>query len=102
MNYTTNNIVDIGEVARHCTIVVNVDRLASQDGPGKLDRRHVRPSPWAVDGEKPQPGRRHVIEMAVGMRHQLVRLLRRGIKRGRMIDTVMLAEGHLFIAAIDG
>ena len=52
-----------------------LDLLASQHSVHKLERRHVRPAPRAVDGEKTQAGDGHVVEVGVGMADQLTHLL---------------------------
>ena len=43
-----------------------------------------------------------LVEMAVAMRHQLVRLLRRRVHAQRVIDVVVDSERHLRVRAVDG
>ena len=81
-------------------VVEDVDRLAGEDVARELEQRHVRPAPGAVHGEEPQPRHRQAIERGVGVRHQLVRLLGRGVERERMIHVLVHAERHLRVRAV--
>src|ERR1700682_4127750 len=86
---TLDNVVDVGKVALHLAIVENLDRLTLEHGSREQHRRHVRPSPGALNGEKTQAGRRHAVEMAVTVRHQLVGFFRRGGEAYPMIDVLI-------------
>ncbi len=65
------------------------------------NRGHVRPAPGSVDREEAQSRGRQAEQVAVGMRHQLVRLLGRGVQADGVIGVVVLAEGQLAIGAVD-
>jgi hypothetical protein len=65
-----------------------------EDGLGEQEQRHVRPAPGAVDGEEAQAGGRQAVEVAVGVRHQLVGLLGGGVEADRVVDAVVLGERH--------
>jgi hypothetical protein len=82
-------------------VVEDVDRPAFEDGLGEQEQRHVRPAPRAIDREEAQAGGRQAVEMAVGVRHQLVGLLGRGVQADRVVDAVVLGERHLGVAAVD-
>ncbi|MCY1371217.1 hypothetical protein D9M69_583510 [compost metagenome] len=47
-----DNVVDVGEVPLVLAVVEQLQWPFFGDGPGELDRRHVRPSPGAVHREK--------------------------------------------------
>ena len=82
-------------------VVVHLDRLVAEDGLGESEQCHVRPSPRPIDGEEAQPGRRQLVEMAVGMRHQFVGAFARGVEGERMVGGVVLRERQARICAVD-
>ena len=100
-HHRLGDIVDIGEVAAHVPLVVDVDGVACQDRLGELEQRHVRTTPGAVDGEEAQAGRRQIVEMGVAVAHQLVGLLGGRIQGDRMVDAIAGGEWRLAIEAID-
>ncbi len=100
-NDPLDDIVDVSEVAFHPTEVIKLDRLSGEDRPGKKEEGHIGSPPGTIDGEETKSGCRNPIEMRVGVRHQLVRLLRGGIERNRMINPVVHREGHLGVRSID-
>ena len=53
-------------------VVVEVDRVAVEDGAGEGEQRHVGAAPGAVHGEEAQAGRRDAEQVRVAVRHQLV------------------------------
>ena len=50
-----DDVVDVGEVPLHASVVEDLDGVALQNGPREQEQRHVRPSPGTVHGEEPQP-----------------------------------------------
>ena len=97
-----DDIVDIGKIAHHPAVVEHRDRRALHDAIGKLEQRHVRPSPRPVDGEEPEPGARNAEQMRIAVRHQFVGLLGRRVKRDRMIHVVVLRKWQPRVGAIHG
>ncbi len=95
-----DDVVDVREVARHVATVEDLDRPALDDRVREQHRAHVRSSPRPVDREIAQAGRRQAEEMAVAVRHQLVRLLRRGVEADRMVDRIAFGERQLAVAAV--
>ena len=95
------DILDIGEVALHPTVVEDLDRLAGQDRLREQNRRHLRSAPRSIDREEAQPGGRQAEQVAVGVRHQLVRALGRGIEADRVIDAVVRGERLPAVRAVD-
>ncbi len=96
-----DDVVDVREVAPHPPVVEHVDRLAREDRLREQHRRHVGAPPRPVDGEEAQPGRRQREQVAVAVRHQLVRLLRRRVQAHRMVDALVLGERQRVVGAVD-
>ena len=99
--HTRDDIVDIGKVALHLTMVEDRDRVTRQNFPGKDVKRHVRAAPGAIDSEKPQTGLRQAIGRRIGITHQLVRLLGSGVKGDRRVDLIFDRERKLGVTAIN-
>ncbi len=95
------DVVDVGEVAVHVAVVVDLDRLAAHEPVRELEVRHVRPPHRAVDSEEAQPGRRNLVELAVGVRHQFVRLFCGGVERDGIVDLVVRGVGDFPVRAVD-
>jgi hypothetical protein len=60
-----DDVVDIGEVAGHLALAIDLDRLALQHLLGEAVIGHVRPAPRAIDGEEPQARLREAVELGV-------------------------------------
>src|ERR1700722_4409553 len=97
-----DNVVDVRKIALHAAVVENVDYVSSRDRSGEFIGRHVRPSPWSIDGEETEPRRRDMKQVAIGVGHQLIGLFRCGVERHRKIDPIFHGEGDFCIAAVDG
>ena len=89
LQYDTRHIVNMGKVAPHPAMVKEPDRRPFHDRFGKQENRHIGPSPRPIDGKEPQAGHRKPVEMAVGMRDQLIGLLCGGVEADRMIGFVV-------------
>ncbi|KAF5276624.1 hypothetical protein FQA39_LY18562 [Lamprigera yunnana] len=89
------DVVDIGEVAHHLAVAVHVNRLARQHGLGELEQRHIRPAPRPIDGKKAQPGGGQLVEVRIGVRHQLVGFLGRVELMGDQKTASLSAYGSL-------
>ena len=99
--HALDDVVDVGEVSPHAAVIEDVDRPTGENRPGKEEQGHVGPAPGTIDRKEPQPGGRQPEEMAVGMGHQLVGLLRGRIQAHGMIDVLMHRERHLRIGPVD-
>ena len=88
-----DHVVDVGEVAAHLAVIEQLDRSTGPDGFGEDEIRHVGAAPWAVDGEEAQTRRRQPVEVAVGVHHELIGPLGRGVEAHRVIDGIALGEG---------
>lgn len=96
-----DDVVDIGEVAVHIAVIVDLDGLTLADLVGELEVRHIRATERPVNREEAQPRRWNAVEMAVGVRHELIRLLRRRIEADWMVDIVRRRERRLLLVAVD-
>src|SRR5690606_3741012 len=95
-----DDVVDVRKSPSPAAAGVHVDRLARHDGIGELVVRHVRSAQRTVDGEETQAGDRKPVQMRIGMRHQLVRLLGGGIQRYRGVDAVFRGERQLGVGPV--
>ena len=102
MHAALGDVVDVGKIANHVTVVEHLDGLALRDGAGKEHRAHVGPPPRAVNRKVAQSRHRDAVKLRVGMRHQFVALLARRIQTNRVVDLVVFAVGHLRVQAING
>ena len=100
-HHPLDNIVDVGEVALAVAEVEYLDGLALLELIGKSEVGHIRPSGRTVDREEPESRRRYVVELGIGMRHQLVRLLRGGIERDGIVNLVVRTVGHFLIRPVN-
>lgn len=96
-----DDVVDVGEVALAISVVENLDAVALHEAVRRGEVEHVRAAGWAVDGEEAETGGRDIIELRVGVSHELVALFCCGVERNRVVNLVVGAEWHLFVAAVD-
>ncbi len=54
--HTFDDVVDVGEVANHVAVVVNIDGRVFQYAFGEFKQRHIGAAPWSINGEKTQAG----------------------------------------------
>ncbi len=101
MHAALSDVIDVGEVANHVTVVEHLDGLALRDGAGKEHGAHVGPPPRAVNREVAQSRHRDAVKLRVGMRHQFVALLARRIQTNRVVDLVVFAVRDLAVQAIN-
>ena len=90
LDHALDDVVHICEVALHLAVVVDLDGLARQDGPHKLEGRHVWPAPGAVDREEAQAGHGNAKEVAVGVAHEFVGLLGGRVERDGVVHRLRL------------
>ena len=101
-HHSLHDVVDIGEIALAVAIVEYLDGLAFHQLVGETKVSHVGTTCRAIDGEEAEAGRGDVVELAIGMGHQLVALLRGGVEAYRVVHLVVCRIRHLLVAAIDG
>lgn len=100
-NHSFHDVVDIGEVALAVAIIEYLDGIAFHQLVGEAEVSHVGTAGGAIDGEEAEAGRGDVVELRVGMGHQLVALLRGGVEAYGVVHLVVCRIGHLLVAAID-
>ena len=100
-HHSLHNVVNIGEVALAVAIIENLDGFAFHQFVGEAEVSHVGTTGGAIDGEEAQAGRGDVVELRVGMGHQLVALLRGGVEAHGVVYLVVCRIGHFLVAAID-
>lgn len=100
-NYTFYYVVDIGEVALAVAIIENPDGFAFHQLIGEAEVSHVGTASRAINCKEAQAGRGNVVELRVGMGHQLVALLGGGIEAHGVVHLVVCRIRHLLVAAID-
>lgn len=100
-NHSFHDVVDIGEVALAVAIIEYLDGIAFHQLVGEAEVSHVGTTGGAIDGEEAEAGRGDVVELRVGMGHQLVALLRGGVEAYGVVHLVVCRIGHLLVATID-
>ena len=95
-----DNVIDVGKVALALAVVENLDGLAGLELVGEAEVCHVRAASGAVDGKEAEPRARDVVELAVGVCHELVALLGGSVQRDRVIDFVIGGVRDLLVAAV--
>ena len=95
-----DQIIDIGEVAHHLAIIVDVDRLTIQHCLGEFEQGHVGPAPRTINREKAKHRHRQAVEMRIAVRHRLGRFLGRGVEGHLMVRLHPFAIRHFRIGAI--
>lgn len=100
--HAADDVVDVGEVAVHIAVVVNLDGFAPDNFIGEFEIRHVRAAEGAVYSEEAQARGGDAVEMAVGIGHELVRFLRRRVEADGVIHVVRGSEGRLPLHAVHG
>ena len=100
-DHSFHDVIDIGEVALAVAIVENLDGLAFHQLVGEAEVSHVGTAGRAINCKETQACRWDVVELAIGMGHQLVALLGGGVEAYGVVHLVVCRIGHLLVAAID-
>src|SRR3954471_3351514 len=100
--YTFDNIVNIGEITRHLAIIEYLDWIPRQYRAGKKIRRHIGPTPWAVNREEPQSRSRQRIKARIGFSNQLATAFASRVERYRAIYRVVDTEWLFLIRSVYG
>ena len=101
-HHSLHDVVDIGEVALAVAIAENLYGFAFHQLVGEAKVSHIGTAGGAIDCEEAEAGRGDVVELRVGMGHQLVALLGGGIEAYGVVHLVVCRIRHLLVAAIDG
>ena len=81
-------------------MVENLDGLSPQNFLRKRKVRHIWSAKRTVHRKKAKPRRRNMIQMAVGICHQLIALLGSGIKTNGLVYSVLHGERHFLPIAV--
>lgn len=100
-DYAFNDVVDVGEIPLAVAVVEYFYRLALTELVCEAEVGHVRTTCRSIHCEEPQSSRRDIVELAVGMGHQLVALLCCRIKAYRIVYLVVGRVWDLFVGAVD-
>lgn len=105
MSHDTDNslhdVIDIGKVAFAVAVVEDLDGLAFTEFVGEAEIRHVRTAGRTIDRKETETCGRDIVELRIGMGHELVALLGRGIEAHRIVHLVISRIRHLLVAAIN-
>lgn len=99
--HALDDVVDVGEVAAAVAHVEDLDGIPAAKLLGEAEVSHVGPAHGTVHREEAQAGRGDGVELGVGGGHELVGLLGGCVERHRRVDSVLLRERHLLVAAVD-
>ena len=100
-HHSLHDVVDIGEVALAVAIVENLYGFAFHQLVGEAKVSHIGTAGGAIDSKEAEAGRGDVVELAIGMGHQLVALLRGGVEAHGVVYLVVCRIGHFLVATID-
>lgn len=100
-DHTLHDVIDVGKVAFAVAVVEDLDGLAFTEFVGKVEIRHVRAAGWAIDRKETQTCGRDIVELRIGMGHELIALLGRCIEAHRIVHLVICRIRHLLIAAVN-
>ena len=84
-----HDVINVGEIPFHFSVVEDIDGAVFQDGLGKQEEGHVRATPRAVDGEKPETRAVKPEEAAVAVGHEFIGFLAGGIEGNRVVHIVV-------------
>lgn len=100
-DHALHDVVDVCEVPEAVTVVEYPDALSPDQPVCEAVVRHVGPAAGSVDGEEAQSRGGNVVELAVGMRQQLVALLGGGVEAYGVVHHVVGGVRYLPICPVD-
>ena len=100
-DHTLHDVIDVGKVAFAVAVVEDLDGLAFTEFVGKAEICHVGTTGWAIDREETQTCGRDVVKLRIGMGHELVALLGRGIEAHWIVHLVISRIRYLLIASVN-
>ena len=95
------DIIYIGEIAKHISVIINLNRLAVENLIGKLEVSHIRPAKRSVNRKETKPGSRNPVEVGIRICHKLVRLFRCRIKADWAVRRVIDREWNFFLISVN-
>lgn len=96
-----HDVIDIGEVAFAVAVVEDLDSLAFTKFVGEAEIRHVWTAGRTIDRKETETCGRDIVELRIGMGHELVALLGRGIEAHRIVHLVICRIRHLLVTAVN-
>ena len=96
-----DDVVHVGEVPLAVTEIEDLDGFSAKELVGKAEIRHIGASRRTVDGKEPQTRGGNVIQLGIGVRHQLVGLFGRRVEADGIVHLVLGGVGYLFVGAVD-
>lgn len=100
-DHTLHDVIDIGEVAFAVAVVEDLDGLAFSEFVGEAEIRHVGTAGWAIDRKETETCGRDIVELRIGMGHELVALLGRSVEAHRIVHLVICRIRHLLVASVN-
>ena len=98
---TLHDIIDVGKVAFAVSVVEDLDGFAFTEFVGKAEICHVGTAGRTIDRKETETCGRDIVELRIGMGHELVALLGRSIKAHRVVHLVISRIRHLYVAAVN-
>lgn len=100
-HYTFHDVIDIGKIAFAVSVVEDLDGLAFTEFVGEAEICHVGTAGRTIDRKETETCGRDIVELRIGMGHELVALLGRGIEAHRVVHLVISRIRHLLVAAVN-
>lgn len=100
-DHALHDVIDVCEVPEAVTVVEYPDALSPDQPVCEAVVRHVGPAAGSVDGEEAQSRGGNVVELAVGMRQQLVALLGGGVEAYGVVHHVVGGVRDLPVCPVD-
>ena len=100
-HHALHDVINVCEISQAVAVVEYFYLLTPDQPVREAEVGHVRPAAGAVHGEEPKARGRYVVELAVGVRQQLVALLGGGVEADGVVHLVVGGVRHLPVGAVD-
>ena len=100
-DHALHDVVDVCEIPEAVAVVEYSDALSPDQPVCEAVVRHVGPAAGSVDGEEAQSRGGNVVELAVGVRQQLVALLGGGVEAYGVVHHVVGGVRYLPVCPVD-
>lgn len=100
-DHALHDVVDVCEVPEAIAVVEYPDALSPDQLVSEAVVRHVGPAAGSVDCEEAQSSGGNVVELAVGVRQQLVALLGGGVEAYGVVHHVVGGVRYLPVCPVD-
>src|SRR5215207_1287341 len=92
---SVDDVVDVGVIATRGAVAEDGNRLALADQFCEFVNREVRALSWTIDGEKTEAYAAQTVEMRVSVTEEFAGGFGCSVRRDRLADRVILAEGNV-------